>query len=164
MKPRLFFLLSTAQRAVQRRTAHNLVGITGSQVGVLFLLGSTAGATIGDVARGMEATPSSMTELVDRMAVAGLVVRHPDPDDERSQRLTLTAAGEAARLSAVAQVAEMNALMTDGFSAADVAVVARWLDAVRSRFAMPSKLRGAEIAEVGNIRETRRVRLQGGKQ
>ena len=131
---RFLFLLNTAQRAVQRRSAGELAGITGAQAGVLFLLGSSIGATIGEVARGLEATPSSMTELIDRMVAAGLIERRPDPDDGRVQRLTLTAEGEAARRLAVARVSMLNALMMDGFDEAEIAVVARWLDAVRVRF------------------------------
>ncbi len=100
----------------------------------MFLLGSCADATIGDVARALEATPSSMTELIDRMVAAGLIERRPDPDDGRAQRLTLTAAGEVARRLAAVRVSALNTLMMDGFSEADIAIVARWLDAVRARF------------------------------
>jgi DNA-binding MarR family transcriptional regulator len=36
----------------------------------------------------------SVVELVDRAEAAGLVERHPDPEDGRRQRIALTAAGE----------------------------------------------------------------------
>ena len=139
MAPRLFFLLSTAQRAVQRRTAKSATpGLTASQAGVLFLLGRSEGASIGEVARELEATASAMTELIDRMVAAGLVIRSADPNDGRTQRLTLTAAGQAVRRSAVASLGELNTLMTDGFSGEEIGVVARWLGTVRTRFTTPA--------------------------
>ena len=38
-------------------------------------------------------SPSGLTRLVDRLVRAGLVERHPDPDDRRATRATLTPAG-----------------------------------------------------------------------
>ncbi|WP_242140466.1 MarR family winged helix-turn-helix transcriptional regulator [Sphingomonas sp. TREG-RG-20F-R18-01] len=127
-------MLSIAQRAVQRRTVGELAGVTGAQAGVLFLLGSSIEATIGEVARSLKATPSSMTELIDRMVAAGLIERRLDPDDGRVQRLTLTAKGETTRRVTLERVSALNTLMTDDFTEAEIAVVARWLDAVRIRF------------------------------
>lgn len=106
---------------------------------MLFLLARTEGAAIGEVARELEATASAMTELIDRMVTAGLVVRSPDPSDGRAQRLTFTLAGQEARRAAVSSLADLNALMTEGFSPEEVAVVARWLEAVRTRFTTPAR-------------------------
>lgn len=56
--------------------------------------GHAGGPTIGDMADWLMLRHHSAVELVDRAAAAGLVQRHPDPEDARCQRLTLTAEGE----------------------------------------------------------------------
>lgn len=136
MPPRFYLLLTVAQRALQRRVAADLPGsISASQAGVLFLLGSSEGPLIGDVARGLGATASSLTELIDRMATAGLVERRTDLVDGRAQRLFLTEPGREVRQIAQSQLATLNNLLTDGFNPDELAVVARWLVAVRDRSA-----------------------------
>jgi DNA-binding MarR family transcriptional regulator len=44
----------------------------------------------GDVARLTGLTPGSATRLVDRLARAGLIVRHADPQDRRKSLVSLT--------------------------------------------------------------------------
>jgi DNA-binding MarR family transcriptional regulator len=58
--------------------------------------------TIGVLASRLLIAPHTATELVDRLGTAGLVVRHPHPDDRRRHILTLTEKAEAVllRLSA----------------------------------------------------------------
>ena len=50
---------------------------------------------VGDLAGYLLLRPHSAVELVDRAEAAGLVERHPDPDDGRVVRVRLTAAGDA---------------------------------------------------------------------
>ena len=58
MTPRLFFLLGTAHRAMQRRMGKaSPLGPSELQAGVLFLLGHPEGATIGFVANGSGPLP-----------------------------------------------------------------------------------------------------------
>lgn len=134
MTPRLYFLLNTAQRALQRQVDGALPGrLTAAQAGVLFLLGAKEGVPIGEVARGLGATASSVTELIDRMVAAGLIERQADPADGRLQLLTLTGAGQDGRLIALAGLDELNVRMTQGFTADELATVSRWLDTIRER-------------------------------
>ncbi len=51
------------------------------------------GPTIGDVAGHLLLRHHSAVELVDRAEARGLVVRRPDPDDQRQVRLALTPLG-----------------------------------------------------------------------
>jgi DNA-binding MarR family transcriptional regulator len=55
--------------------------------------GADSGPTIGDIALLLQLQHHSVVELVNRAVLAGLVVRQPDPDDRRRQRLALTDLG-----------------------------------------------------------------------
>ena len=139
MLARFYFLLSTAQRAMNRRVDAELPGaLTAPQAGVLFLV-SADGTLIGEIARGLGATASSVTELVDRMVVAGLVDRRSDATDRRAQRLMLTEEGQHVRLFAQAGLTRLNAELMNGFSIDELAIVARWLETVRDRFSGSAK-------------------------
>jgi DNA-binding MarR family transcriptional regulator len=49
-----------------------------------------------DLASSFGYAPRTVTEAIDGMERDGLVMRHPDPDDRRAKRISLTAAGAAA--------------------------------------------------------------------
>lgn len=134
---RLFFLLSAANRRVQRKIEAEMAakgGLTAAQSGVLFFLGKRDGALIGETAEALDAAPSAMTGLIDRMEKAGLVERRADPADGRSQRIHMTDKGRAARDYAKSGLDSINARITRGFSAAEVEVIARWLTHLQSSF------------------------------
>ncbi|HYE44988.1 MAG TPA: MarR family winged helix-turn-helix transcriptional regulator [Caulobacter sp.] len=135
--PRLMFLLSAASRRVQRWIEAETAGkggVTAAQAGVLFYLGRDDGALIGEVAEALDAAPSAMTGLIDRMERAGLVERRADPTDGRAQRIYMTDAGRAAREAAKAGLSTVNARLTEGFSEAEVETIARWLSSLQTRF------------------------------
>jgi len=72
------------------------VGLTGPQHQLLLAVrGHGHPPSIGEVAEHLLLRHHSAVELVDRAERAGLVARHPDPDDQRVVRLRLTAEGEA---------------------------------------------------------------------
>lgn len=62
---------------------------------VLQLLGMNPGLRQGTVARTLNIKPAHMTKLVQRLVRAGQVKRTVPPEDRRSVRLELTAAGRA---------------------------------------------------------------------
>jgi DNA-binding MarR family transcriptional regulator len=134
---RLVFLLNVAHRRVQRYVEARMAakdGLTAAQAGALFVLGARDGALIGEVAEALDLAPSAMTGLIDRMARAGLVERRPDPRDGRALRLHLTAKGLKARQEAKAGVAGLNDHLTAGFTDDEIAVVARWLASLQTKF------------------------------
>jgi DNA-binding MarR family transcriptional regulator len=71
---------------------------------------------------------------VDRMTGANLIERRADPDDGRAWRLWLTPAGRVAMAQSKAGLVEVNARLTDGFTDAEIDVVARWLTTMQTRF------------------------------
>ena len=72
--------------------------------------------------------------MVDRVTAANLIRRRADPEDGRVWRLWLRPAGRAALAQSKAGLAEINARLTDGFTEAEIDVVARWLTGLQSKF------------------------------
>ena len=65
-------------------------GVTLYQVGALRHLVKHGPLTMNELAARMEISPSSATQLVDRLVHHGLVVRNPDPDDRRVMRVAVS--------------------------------------------------------------------------
>ncbi|MEH2604979.1 DNA-binding MarR family transcriptional regulator [Bradyrhizobium sp. AZCC 1588] len=133
---RLVFLLNVAQRRLQRwmaaRTQNS--GVTAAQSGLLFILGQRDGVLMGEAGAALDLGPPGISGLVDRMTTANLIERRADPDDGRAWRLWLTPAGRAAMAQSKAGLADVNARLTEGFTDAEIDVVARWLSTMQSRF------------------------------
>jgi DNA-binding MarR family transcriptional regulator len=133
---RLVFLLNVAQRRLQRWIAaqNQQSGVTAVQSGLLFVLGLRDGVLMGEAGAALDLGPPGISGLVDRMTSANLIRRRADPDDGRAWRLWLTPAGRAALAQSKAGLAEINARLTDGFTDAEIDVVARWLTGLQSKF------------------------------
>ena len=133
---RLVFLLNVAQRRLQRHVAVRSgdSGVTAAQSGLLFVLGQRDGVPMGEAAAALDLNPPGISGLVDRMTAARLIQRRADPEDGRTWRLWLTPAGRAALAQTKAELARINARLTDGFSDAEIEVVARWLASFQSKF------------------------------
>jgi DNA-binding MarR family transcriptional regulator len=133
---RLVFLLNVAQRRLQRWVAAQTQqsGVTAAQSGLLFVLGQRDGVLMGEAGAALDLGPPGISGLVDRMTAANLIRRRADPDDGRAWRLWLTPAGRAALAQSKAGLAEVNARLTEGFSEAEIDVVARWLTGLQSKF------------------------------
>jgi DNA-binding MarR family transcriptional regulator len=133
---RLVFLLNVAQRRLQRwvatKTEQN--GVTAAQSGLLFILGQRDGVLMGEAGAALDLGPPGISGLVDRMTMAGLIERRADPDDGRAWRLWLTPAGRAALAQSKAGLIEINARLADGFTDAEIEIVARWLTSFQTRF------------------------------
>lgn len=133
---RLVFLLNVAQRRLQRwiaaQTQRN--GVTATQSGLLFVLGQRDGVLMGEAGAALDLGAPGISGLVDRMTAANLIKRRADPDDGRAWRLWLTPAGRTALAQSKAGLAEINARLTDGFTEAEIDVVARWLTSLQNKF------------------------------
>ncbi|CAN7464009.1 MarR family winged helix-turn-helix transcriptional regulator [Bradyrhizobium sp. LjRoot220] len=133
---RLVFLLNVAQRRLQRWVAakSDKNGVTAVQSGLLFILGQRDGALMGEAGAALDLGPPGISGLVDRMTAAGLIKRRADSDDGRAWRLWLTPAGRAALAQSKAGLAEINARLAEGFTDAEIDVVARWLTSFQTKF------------------------------
>jgi len=135
-KPRLFHLMALAQHRLAKMTdaAFRPIGISGAQLGVLFILEKNPGAMLKAVSDGLGINASAITALIGRMEDAGLVRRQPSDDDGRAARLFATADG-LAKIAAVKPVlARLNTRLTADFSEREIATIARFLDAILERF------------------------------
>jgi DNA-binding MarR family transcriptional regulator len=138
-RPRLIFLLNSAQRRLQQwiavQQAHaSSTGATvpsPAQSGVLFVLAKADGATMGHLAQALDLAPSAVSGLVQRMEALGWVQRQPCPQDGRTQRVWLCPAGQV-QLPVLKQAMQrINARLFAGFSDDELATVARWLNHVQ---------------------------------
>jgi DNA-binding MarR family transcriptional regulator len=68
---------------------------------VLQQLDMEQGQRLTDVGAKLLCVKSTITRIVDRLEREGLVLRTPDPDDRRAQRLLLTTRGAAIRMEAL---------------------------------------------------------------
>lgn len=134
-RPRLIFLLNSAQRRLQQwmtaqqawATASGGNAPTSAQSGVLFALAKADGATMGQLAEALDLAPSAVSGLIQRMEALHWVQRRPCPDDARTQRVWLQDAGRT-QLPALKQaLRRINTRLYEGFSDEELQTVARWL-------------------------------------
>ncbi|MCK1308057.1 MULTISPECIES: MarR family winged helix-turn-helix transcriptional regulator [unclassified Bradyrhizobium] len=132
---RLIYLLSVAQRRVQRwMAAQPSSEVTPAQAGLLFILGKQNGVLMGEVGAALDMGPAGISGLVDRTAAAKLVERRADHEDGRAWRVWLTPKGRTALAQAKASAARVNAALTDGFTSSEIDIVARWLTSIQDKF------------------------------
>ena len=134
-KPKLIFLLNSAQRHLQQWIARQTeeAGHTAStlptpaQSGVLFALAQADGMTMGQLATTLDLAASAVSGLVQRMEALDWVARHPCPQDGRTQRVWLRPAGLALLPLLRQATARINHRLTQGFTDTELQTVARWL-------------------------------------
>jgi DNA-binding MarR family transcriptional regulator len=133
---RLIFLLNVAQRRLQRFLAAQAPagGVTATQSGLLFVLGRRDGVLMGEAGAALDLGMPGISGLADRMVEADLIQKRADPNDGRAWRLWLTPAGRKALARSKAGVAELNARLTEGFTDAEIEIVARWLTSFQTKF------------------------------
>ncbi|HET9113947.1 MAG TPA: MarR family transcriptional regulator [Burkholderiales bacterium] len=74
---------------------HRDMGLTSCQFDIIATLGNTPGMSFRELGRKTLITKGTLTGVVDRLAAKDLVVRTPDPNDRRSQIVSLTGQGQA---------------------------------------------------------------------
>lgn len=136
MEHRLVYLLNVGQRRLNRwsQTRAAAGGVTAAQAGLLFFLGKSDGALMSEAAAALDLGAPGMTGLADRTERAGLIERRPDEVDGRASRLWLTEAGRSARQRSKTAMKALNAKLVEGFTAAELDVVARWLTSLQTKF------------------------------
>jgi DNA-binding MarR family transcriptional regulator len=145
-RPRLIFLLNSAQRRLQQWmgeqqaqvTAGGSASPTAAQGGALFVLARQDGATMGQLADALDLAPSAVSGLVQRLEALDWVTRQPCPQDARTQRVWLRPSGRAQLPPLREAIARVNAQLTAGFSEAELQTVARWLTHVQQLRPDPS--------------------------
>jgi DNA-binding MarR family transcriptional regulator len=136
MKHRLVYLMNVGQRRLQRFSQARAAagGVTAAQAGLLFYLGTHDGALMSEAAAALDLGAPGMSGLADRTEKAGLIERRADEADRRVSRLWLTEAGRLARQRSKSRMKDLNEILTDGFTEAEIDVVARWLTSLQTKF------------------------------
>ena len=132
---RLIYLLNVAQRRLQRwMAAQPSSEVTPAQAGLLFILGKQDGVLMGEAGAALDMGPAGICGLVDRSAAAKLVERRADREDGRAWRVWLTPRGRDVLAQAKTETAAINAALTEGFTSAEIEIVARWLTSIQDKF------------------------------
>lgn len=134
---RLFYLLSRAQRAVTRQADARLVArhqITSVQAGALLYLAQNDGCTLGALGEGLGLNGSAITGLTARLERLGLAVKRTDPEDGRTFRLTLSAAGRQKALALMPLVRSFQAELCRDLAPDELETVARFLRGLIERY------------------------------
>ncbi|MDX9843371.1 MAG: MarR family transcriptional regulator [Aquabacterium sp.] len=148
-RPRLIFLLNSAQRRLQQwMTAQQAWAThasgdsnapTPAQSGALFALAKADGATMGQLAELLDLAPSAVSGLIQRMEALHWVQRRPCPDDARTQRVWLRDAGRTQLPPLRQALKRINTRLYEGFSDEELHTVARWLRHVQHLDDHPSR-------------------------
>jgi DNA-binding MarR family transcriptional regulator len=136
-RPRLIFLLHSAQRRLQQWMTSQQAWATdakgggsaptSAQSGVLFALAKVDGSTMGQLAKALDLAPSAVSGLVQRMEALHWVQRRPCPNDARTQRVWLLDAGRIQIPALKQALKRVNDRLSESFSDEELHTVARWL-------------------------------------
>ena len=104
------FLLGKAGQKITRRAKDKLSchGVTPVQYAILKLLWEADGQTGAELSARLVIDSATMTGLIDRMQVSGLLERRTDDGDRRIQLLFLTKQGKALQKPLDAAMDELN--------------------------------------------------------
>ncbi len=96
------FALAVANRSVLAvyRPILEPMGLTHPQYLVMLALWEQSPRTVGEISRTLQFDPATLSPLLKRLELAGLVTRVRDNDDERQVNVALTSAGRRLRAKA----------------------------------------------------------------
>lgn len=137
MDQRLFYLLNRARQQVYKYAdsrSEAELGISVTQLGALLLIAQDEGCLLKDLAQNLNLNNSALTGLAARMENNGLIERRACEQDGRASRLHLTSLGQAKVHSALPLIQQLNAALAEGFSAAEVQVILRFLNRLVAEF------------------------------
>ncbi|KEJ89300.1 MarR family winged helix-turn-helix transcriptional regulator [Sulfitobacter donghicola] len=129
-KFKVFHQLQIAYSAVFRAADHRCraeIGLSTSQLGVLFVLSRKDGRPISEISQALSMGKSSITGLVDRMCEKGLVRRSPSPLDGRVTHIYLEPLGHAALNKGKQLTSRFNDAVLAPFSAQEQDIIERFL-------------------------------------
>jgi DNA-binding MarR family transcriptional regulator len=123
------FLVRHAWLSLRAVVAEALVQheLSVAQFASLMMLDEEPGLSVADVARKVSTARQSANEMLAGLERAGLVERRQHPGDRRAQQIFLTGAGRVRLGEAKPTVRAVEARLSAGFGAEELAVVHAWL-------------------------------------
>ncbi len=126
-------LFRVCSLARERMRVHlDRLGIHRGQGFVLWRLGEQDGLAQGELARGLNVTPATVSGTLRRMEEAGWVVRRADPLDQRISRVYLTSRGRQLRRQLVEAFRAMEKELVAGFCPGEEAELKTALEKLRA--------------------------------
>jgi MarR family 2-MHQ and catechol resistance regulon transcriptional repressor len=86
--------LARCQRASVNPSAWNKIGLSHSQVGMLFMILHRKDSNVKQIAEHLGVTKSAITQLLEPLVTKGFIERQNDPDDRRIVRFSLSDKGK----------------------------------------------------------------------
>jgi DNA-binding MarR family transcriptional regulator len=102
-------------------------GISTAQYSALSVLARDPGVSGAELARGCNISPQAMNGVLAGLEREGLVERHPHPTHGRILQVTLTKEGQRRLDGARPDVDRLEALIENGRSAKEIALLKDWL-------------------------------------
>jgi MarR family transcriptional regulator, organic hydroperoxide resistance regulator len=134
MKESVGFSLAQACRAHRSAVDSELraIGLHVGQEMILVRLWENEGQTQSELAEQLAVEPPTITRMIQRMEHDSLLVRHPDAEDARVQRVCLTAKGRALREQVEQIWAKIEDAMVVGLTQEERMLLRRLLIQVRN--------------------------------
>lgn len=136
-QPKLVYLLNRARQSLMAelnaRSEANL-GISATQLSALFIIAQSDGCSIKHLRDTLRIDGSAVTGLIKRMQTSAVIEKRADPSDGRASQLFLTKKGTAAVQRGSDNMRSVHAEMTEGFNDEELQTVARFLDALNTKF------------------------------
>lgn len=128
----LGYRLYRTQRAVHRDLEEALApfGISPAQWNALNQLERRGPLSQRQLAAAIQREPATITRSIDKLEKAGLVERHPDPNDRRANVISLTPAGTDLLSDVQQPVIESNERLLDGLNDEEIRMAIDLLDRV----------------------------------
>jgi DNA-binding MarR family transcriptional regulator len=123
-----------ASRRLRGRESHRTGDLSHAQYQVLFELFQTSDRSAGELAAASDLSPASMSEMLDRLADAGLVTRARSETDRRVVTCRLTDAGRGRCEQRHAQIEPVWNEMFSRYSAEELRIATAVFETMRAFF------------------------------
>jgi len=128
-QPRLLFLsrrfYGAARSALEAITRDH--GLTPGDYSVLHMIARRAPCSSADIARSARITPQAATQQVAQLAAKQMIVRRENPANRRIMLIELAERGQAALADIDVRAERLDRQVAEGFDAAELAVIRRFL-------------------------------------
>lgn len=136
------------QHFTRMQTLMNEIGLYRGQPPLLHQLWKRDGQTQSELAQTLNLQPATVTKMLQRMEAAGFIARRPDSQDQRVMRVFLTPAGEHIKAEVGLREAQVDREMLAGFSPAELALLADFLERMRDNLRQINHLNARNSLEI----------------
>lgn len=114
------------------------IGVYPGQPPMLFILNKKDGQSQKEIAKTLNLKPSTITVMLKRMESANVVIRKPDPNDQRISRVYLTDEGKAICKKAVEVMKDIEEQCFGSFSGEETELLKKLLRKMKDNLTLNS--------------------------